>query len=139
MPTISDDIMNKGTAVQKDKPAPPDGTIHVTKTFLPPLELYHNIIKRAWDAHWLTNRGPLVLELEEKLKQYLNIADIIITNNGTLPLQIALKLLAKGGEVITTPFSYVATVSAIVWEGCTPVFVDIHPDYLTIKIGRAHV
>jgi dTDP-4-amino-4,6-dideoxygalactose transaminase len=53
-------------------------------------------------------------------------------NNGTIPLQIAVKLLGKGGEIITTPFSYVATTAAIVWENCTPVFVDIHPDYLTI-------
>lgn len=57
-------------------------------------------------------------------------------NNGTIPLQIALKLLGKGGEVITTPFSYVATTAAIVWEGCTPVFVDIHPNYLTIDHTR---
>ena len=60
------------------------------------------------------------------------ITDNQITNNGTIPLQIALKLLGKGGEIITTPFSYVATTAAIVWENCTPVFVDIHPDYLTI-------
>src|SRR5690606_22974598 len=69
---------------------------------------------------------------EDKLKDYLQIEWITVTNNGTIPLQIALKLLAKQGEVITTPFSYVATTSAIIWENCTPVFVDIHPEYLTI-------
>ncbi|MDP3358919.1 MAG: DegT/DnrJ/EryC1/StrS family aminotransferase [Lutibacter sp.] len=106
--------------------------INVTKTFLPPQEEYNDILKRAWDKQWLTNRGELVLELEQKLKQYLTISNIIITNNGTIPLQIALKLLGKGGEIITTPFSYVASTAAIVWENCTPVFVDIHPDYLTI-------
>jgi dTDP-4-amino-4,6-dideoxygalactose transaminase len=106
--------------------------INVTQTFLPPQEEYNRILKRAWDKIWLTNRGELTLELEQKLKEYLKIVNIIITNNGTIPLQIALKLLANGGEVITTPFSYVATTAAIVWENCTPVFVDIHPEYLTI-------
>ncbi|MNQ59059.1 dTDP-4-amino-4,6-dideoxy-D-glucose transaminase [compost metagenome] len=106
--------------------------INVTKAFLPPLEKYHKQLLRAWKSQWLTNRGELVLELEEKLKEYLSVSNIIITNNGTIPLQIALKLLGKGGEIITTPFSYVATTAAIVWENCTPVFVDIHPEYLTI-------
>ena len=106
--------------------------IPVTKTFLPPQEEYQSILKRAWDKQWLTNRGELVLELEEKLKEYLSVKNILVTNNGTVPLQIALKLLADGGEVITTPFSYVASTASIVWENCTPVFVDIHPEYLTI-------
>lgn len=106
--------------------------INVTKTFLPPQEEYNNIVKRAWDNVWLTNRGELTLELESKLQSYLNIDNIIITNNGTTPLQIALKLLGSYGEIITTPFSYVATSAAIVWENCKPVFVDIHPEYLTI-------
>lgn len=106
----------------------------VTKSFLPPIEEYMAHIKRAYDNNWLTNRGELVCELEEKISDYLNLGDskVLCTNNGTIPLQIALKLLGKGGEVITTPFSYVATTAAIVWENCTPVFVDIHPDYLTI-------
>ena len=106
--------------------------IPVTKSFLPPLEEYSAQIKRVFDNQWLTNRGPLLLELEEKIKEYLSIPNIIIMNNGTIPLQIALKLLGKGGEIITTPFSYVATTAAIVWENCTPVFVDIHPEFLTI-------
>jgi dTDP-4-amino-4,6-dideoxygalactose transaminase len=106
--------------------------IPVTKSFLPPLEEYSAQIKRVFDNQWLTNRGPLLLELEEKIKEYLSVSNIIIMNNGTIPLQIALKLLGKGGEIITTPFSYVATTAAIVWENCTPIFVDIHPDYLTI-------
>ena len=106
--------------------------IPVTKSFLPPLEEYSAQIKRVFDNQWLTNRGPLLLELEEKIKEYLSISNIIIMNNGTIPLQIALKLLGKGGEIITTPFSYVATTAAIVWENCTPVFVDIHPEFLTI-------
>lgn len=106
--------------------------INVTKTFLPPIEEYNLLVQRAWDKEWLTNRGALVLELEDKLKEYLKVNYILVTNNGTIPIQIALKILGKQGEIITTPFSYVATSAAIVWENCTPVFVDIHPDYLTI-------
>ena len=106
--------------------------IPVTKTFFPPLEEYQRQIKRIWQNEWLTNRGELVKELEDNLKDQLGVPNITLTTNGTLPIQIALKILAHGGEVITTPFSYVATTSAIVWEHCTPVFVDIHPEYLTI-------
>lgn len=106
--------------------------INVTKTFLPPIEEYAKQVQRAWDNQWITNRGELVLELEEKLKEYLSVSNIIITNNGTIPLQIALKLFGNCGEIITTPFSYVATTAAIVWENCKPVFVDIHPKYFTI-------
>jgi dTDP-4-amino-4,6-dideoxygalactose transaminase len=106
--------------------------IPVTKSFLPPIEEYMAQVQRAYNNQWLTNRGELVKELEENLKSYLSTDNILITNNGTVPLQIAIKLLGNGGEIITTPFSYVATTAAIVWEGCTPVFVDIHPEYLTI-------
>lgn len=106
--------------------------INVTKTFLPPIDEYNKIVQRAWDNEWLTNRGELILELENKLKEYLAVNNIIVTSNGTVALQIALKLLGEMGEIITTPFSYVATSSAIIWENCTPVFVDIHSDYLTI-------
>ena len=110
--------------------------INVTKTFFPPIDKYHQQVQRVWDNQWLTNRGALVLELEEKLKEYLSVSDIIVMNNGTIPIQIALKILGNGGEIITTPFSYVATTAAIVWENCTPVFVDIHPEYLTIDETR---
>lgn len=112
--------------------------IPVTKSFLPPIEEYTAQVQRAFDNQWLTNRGELVCELEQKLTDYLQLKEskILITNNGTVPLQIALKILGKGGEIITTPFSYVATTAAIVWENCTPVFVDIHPDYLTIDESK---
>jgi dTDP-4-amino-4,6-dideoxygalactose transaminase len=110
--------------------------INVTKVFLPPLAEYNQYLEIIWRNQWLTNRGELVLKLEEKLKKYLNVNNILVTNNGTIPIQIALKNVAKGGEVITTPFSFVATTSAIVWESCTPVFVDIDPDHLTIDENR---
>ncbi len=106
--------------------------INVTKTFFPAIEDYQQQVQRIWNNQWLTNRGQLVLELEEKLKEYLSVSSILIMNNGTIPIQIALKILGNGGEILTTPFSYVATTAAIVWENCTPIFVDIHSDYLTI-------
>jgi len=106
--------------------------INVTKTFLPSIEAYQSYLNRAWEKVWLTNRGELTLELEHKIKEAYQINNIIITNNGTIPLQIALKLLGNQGEIITTPFSYVATTSAIIWENCKPIFVDIHPEYLSI-------
>ena len=106
--------------------------IPVTKTFLPPIEEYQNILRSAWNNQWITNRGELTLKLEETLIEHLSVKNIILTTNGTIPLQIASRLLGERGEIITTPFSYVATTAAIVWENCTPVFVDIDPDYLTI-------
>lgn len=106
--------------------------INVTQTFLPPIAEYTQILQRAWNTRWMTNRGELVVELEEKLKTFLSVPNIIMTTNGTIPLQIAVQLLGKQGEIITTPFSYVATSAAIVWQNCTPVFVDIHPQFLTI-------
>ncbi|WP_018674747.1 DegT/DnrJ/EryC1/StrS family aminotransferase [Riemerella columbina] len=114
--------------------------LNVTKTYLPPIEEYIANLQEAYDRVWLTNRGHLVLKLEKELKQYLDINNLILTANGTLPLQIAIKALGLEGEVITTPFSYVATTSSIVWEGCKPIFVDIESDYLTIdpkKIEKA--
>lgn len=109
-------------------------TIPVTKTFFPSIEEYQYQLQRIWNNKWLSNRGELALELEDKISIHLALKEskMIIMNNGTIPIQIALKLLASGGEVITTPFSYVATTASIVWGNCTPVFVDIHPNYLTI-------
>ncbi|WP_224488207.1 DegT/DnrJ/EryC1/StrS family aminotransferase [Robertkochia flava] len=106
--------------------------INVTKTYFPPLEEYVKQLERIWRNEWLTNRGELAIELEGKLKDFLGVQNVLLMNNGTIPMQIALKVLGEGGEIITTPFSYVATTSAIVWENCKPVFVDIHPEYFTI-------
>ena len=100
--------------------------IYVTQSFLPPLEEYTTRIKEIWESGQLTNNGPNVLELELKLKEHLGVKHVFLVTNGTIALQIAIKALELKGEVITTPFSYVATVSSIVWEGCTPVFVDIN-------------
>jgi dTDP-4-amino-4,6-dideoxygalactose transaminase len=106
--------------------------ITVTKTFFPPIDEYKAYIDQIWENQWLTNTGDLLKELTDKLKNHLGVDYIIPMTNGTLPIQIALNAFAKQGEVITTPFSYIATTSSIVWEKCTPIFVDIHPEYLTI-------
>jgi dTDP-4-amino-4,6-dideoxygalactose transaminase len=99
--------------------------INVTKTYLPPLEEYVQYLQGIWDRNWVTNHGPLVKELELKLKEFLGVKHLFFVSNGTIALQIAIKALDLTGEVITTPFSYVATTSSIVWEGCQPVFADI--------------
>ena len=106
--------------------------ITVTKPFLPPFEEYQAYMKKVWERNWLTNHGPLVNDLELKLKQYLDIDHLLYLANGTLGLQIAIKALELHGEVITTPFSYVATTSSLVWENCRPVFADIDPHSFNI-------
>lgn len=90
-----------------------------------------------WENGQLTNQGPLVLELEKKVESYLGVRNLHFLTNGTIALQIAIKALGvSGGEIITTPFSYVATTSSILWEGCTPVFVDINEDDLCIDVTK---
>ena len=106
--------------------------IPVTQSYLPPMEEYLHYLNQIWESHQLTNHGPLVVELERKLKEYLGVRHLFFVSNGTIALQIAIRALGLRGEVITTPFSYVATTSSIVWEGCTPVFADIHPRTLCI-------
>jgi len=107
--------------------------INVTQTFLPPLKEYTDLLKKIWETKHLTNRGEYVIDLEEKIQEFLGSnSKPLAVCNGTIALQIAIKALELKGEIITTPFSYVATTSSIVWEECKPVFVDIHPDYLTI-------
>lgn len=107
--------------------------INVTKPFLPPQEEYQKYVDEIWQRNWLTNNGPLVNELELKLKQHLKLKHLLFVNNGTMALQLAIKALELKGEIITTPFSYVATTSSIVWENCTPVYVDIDKETLNIN------
>jgi dTDP-4-amino-4,6-dideoxygalactose transaminase len=107
--------------------------IPVTKPFLPPREDYNRYLDGIWDRNWLTNNGPLVNELELRLKEHLGVNHLLFVSSGTIALQLAIKALALQGEIITTPFSYVATTTSILWEGCKPVFVDILPDKLTIN------
>lgn len=107
--------------------------IPVTKPFLPPKEEVYQLLDGVWQRNWLTNNGPLVNELELKLKEHLQVPHLLYLNNGTIAIQIAIKALGLTGEIITTPFSYVATTSSVVWEGCTPVFVDIDPVTLNLN------
>lgn len=106
--------------------------IPVTKPYLPDVIEYDEYLSAIWERQWLTNNGPLVNELELKLKKYLSVNHLLYVTNGTIALQLAIKALDLKGEIITTPFSYVATTSSIVWEGCTPVYVDIEADTFNI-------
>ena len=103
---------------------------------MPPIEEYEAYVQGIWRRQWLTNNGPLVNELELKLKQYLQVPHLLYVANGTIALQIAIKALRLEGEIITTPFSFIATTSSIIWEGCKPVMVDIDPDTLNIDPNK---
>ena len=111
--------------------------IPVTKPFLPPEKEFKVYVKSIWERQWLTNNGPLVNTLELKLKEYLGLDHMLYVSNGTMALQLAIKALNLTGEIITTPFSFVATTSTIVWQGCKPVFVDI--DAHTFNIDPAKI
>lgn len=108
--------------------------IDVAKPFLPPSSEYVRFVESIWQNEWLTNNGPLLQQFEHELKAYLNTQHLLVLANGTLGLQIAMKALGlkPGDEIITTPFSYVATTSSIVWEGLSPVHVDIDPESFNI-------
>jgi len=110
--------------------------IQVIKPFLPPIEEYQEYISGIWKRNWLTNNGPLVNQLELQLKEYLDTPHMLFLSNGTVALQIAIKALGLTGEIITTPFSFVATTSTISWEGCKPVFVDINAHTLNIDAAK---
>lgn len=111
--------------------------IDVTKSFLPPVEEYTSYLNRIWESVWLTNQGQLVQEFEKRVAEYLGVQHFQFVSNGTIALQFALRALGvTEGEVITTPFSYVASTSAIMWERCTPVFVDIEPNTFCIDVNK---
>lgn len=107
--------------------------INVTKSFLPDLKEYVKYLEGIWERGHLTNHGPLVVELEDKIRDYLKVKHFFFVNNGTIALQIAIKAAGLRDDVITTPFSYVATTSSLVWEGCKPIFADISEGNLTIN------
>ena len=106
--------------------------INVTKSYLPPLEEYTKLIESIWKNSQLTNRGPLVQRLENEICKKFSLNNLLFVSNGTIAIQLAIKALNIKGEVITTPFSYVATTNSLLWEGCTPVFCDITTDTLCI-------
>ncbi|MGP1477456.1 MAG: DegT/DnrJ/EryC1/StrS family aminotransferase, partial [Phocaeicola sp.] len=101
--------------------------ITVTSPLLPNLDEFHELLKQIWDSKWITNNGSFHKQLEKELATYLGVPYISLFTNGTLPLLTALQALRITGEVITTPYSFVATTHSIWWNGCKPVFVDIDP------------
>lgn len=107
--------------------------IHVTKSFLPDIKEYISLLEQIWSNGQLTNEGPLVKELEAKLAEYLEVENFIFVSNGTIALQLALKALTVKGDIITTPFSYCATTTSLIWEQCNPIFADISPVSLTCE------
>lgn len=106
--------------------------LHVTRPSLAPLAEYAEILAGPWENGVLTHNGPLVQKLERELATYLGVGQLAAVTNGTLALQLAIRALGLKGEIITTPFSWVATISSIIWEGCRPVFVDIDPETLNL-------
>jgi len=107
--------------------------INVTKTFFPSFKEYKKYLLKIWKNGWITNHGPLACRLENILKKYLGVKHLFFVSNGTVALEISIRALELKGEIITTPFSYVATTSSIVWMNCKPVFADINPDTLCIS------
>lgn len=101
--------------------------ITVTSPLLPDLDEFHELLKQIWDSKWITNNGQFHKQLEAALREYLGVPYVSLFTNGTLPLLTALQALRITGEVITTPYSFVATTHSIWWAGCKPVFVDIDP------------
>lgn len=101
--------------------------ITVTSPLLPDLEEFNALLKEIWDSKWVTNNGSFHKQLEKELAEYLKVPYLSLFTNGTLPLLTALQALNITGEVITTPYSFVATTHSIWWNGCKPVFVDIDP------------
>lgn len=111
--------------------------IYVTKAFLPPIEEFDAYVAKIWKSGQLTNQGQLLQEFQQETSKYLGVNNFHFVSNGTIALQLALRALdITDGEIITTPFSYVATASSILWERCTPVFVDIEPDTFSIDVDK---
>lgn len=111
--------------------------IFVTQSFSPPVEEYLRYVQQILKSRQFTNNGPLLRELEDKLRDCLGVKYLQFVTNGTLALQLALRGLGiTEGEIVTTPFTYVATTSAILWEHCEPVFVDIDPRSFCIDPER---
>ena len=102
-----------------------DSIITVTSPLLPDLQEFNAMLEQIWTSKWVTNNGQFHRQLEKALAEYLGVPFISLFTNGTLPLITALQALRIGGEVITTPYSFVATTHSIWWNGCKPVFVDI--------------
>ena len=113
-----------------------DEKIFVTRPFMPPLQEFVESLEEIWESRWLTNIGKYHREFERALSDYLGVKYISLFANGTLALMTALQVLRITGEVITTPFSFVATTHALHWNGIKPVFCDIEPDFFNLDAER---
>lgn len=114
--------------------------IYVTRPYLPPIDTFISGLNDIWENRWLTNNGPVLDRFSSNLSDYFKTDNLCLFNNGTLALQIALQGMGISGEVITTPFTFVATTHVLYWNKIRPVFVDIHPDTYTIdprKVEKA--
>lgn len=109
-----------------------DKPIYVTQPYLPPLEEFVPYLQQIWDTKVLTNGGPMHQQLEAALSDYLGVEHVALFNNGTIALLTALQALRVTGEVITTPYSFVATAHSLLWHGIKPVFADIAPHTLNL-------
>jgi dTDP-4-amino-4,6-dideoxygalactose transaminase len=109
-----------------------DEPIYVARPYLPPLREFAAGLKEVWDSRWLTNNGPLLQRFTRQLSRYLGTDSVCLFNNGTLALQLGLQGMGISGEVITTPFTFVATTHALYWNKLRPVFVDIEPEHYTL-------
>ena len=109
-----------------------DKSIWVKQPFLPPLDEFVKSLEKIWESKWITNSGAFHFEFEDRLKEYLGVEHLSLFCNGTLALISALQALRISGEVITTPFSFVASTHALHWNNIKPVFVDIEPDACTL-------
>ena len=114
------------------EPRPFEEPIHVTRPFLPPIEEFTVGLRQIWDNQWVTNNGPILQRFTQELSHYLKKDNVCVLNNGTQALQIGLQGMGISGEVITTPFTFVATTHALYWNKIRPVFVDIESDYYTL-------
>ncbi len=116
--------------------APRGGNIAVTQPLMPPLEEFLPYLEKIWESKWLTNGGPFHQELEEALAEYLGVEHLSLFANGTIALVTALQTLRITGEVITTPYSFVGTAHALLWNAITPVFVDVEPGTCNLDPDR---
>ena len=126
-------IKRKGARRKKRQP---DGPIYVAQPYLPPLEEFIPYLEKIWETKKLTNGGPFHQQLEKALCEFLGVEHIALFTNGTIALVTALQALRVTGEVITTPYSFVATAHSLLWNGIQPVFVDIDPETLNLDPAR---
>jgi len=111
-------------------------SIYVTMPTLAPLQEVNKLLEGVWERGIMTHNGPLVQEFEREIAEFLNVKNIVAVANGTIAIQMAIRALSLKGEIITTPFTFIATISSIIWEGCTPVFADIDPETLNIDPSK---